>query len=96
MLSGESAMGSYGQKAISVLRTTSSRMELWNREVNQQIFLPQLRDSLPDQIAEQICNCAGQMGMLSVLICSTVSYFKGGKFYLFTHVQFQTGQMGQV
>nr|XP_043626344.1 pyruvate kinase isozyme A, chloroplastic-like [Erigeron canadensis] len=61
MLSGESAMGSYGHKAISVLRTTSSRMELWNREMNQQILLPQLGDSLPEQIAEQICNCAGQM-----------------------------------
>ncbi|GKA91961.1 pyruvate kinase isozyme A, chloroplastic-like protein [Tanacetum coccineum] len=61
MLSGESAMGSYGQKAISVLRMTSARMELWNREVNPQRILPQLGESLPDQIAEQICNCAGQM-----------------------------------
>ncbi|PWA50301.1 pyruvate kinase [Artemisia annua] len=61
MLSGESAMGSYGQKAISVLRMTSTRMELWNREVSPQRILPQLGESLPDQIAEQICNCAGQM-----------------------------------
>ncbi|KAI3815302.1 hypothetical protein L1987_14965 [Smallanthus sonchifolius] len=61
MLSGESAMGSYGQKAISVLRMTSTRMELWGREENQQCFLPQIGESLPDQIAEQICSCAGQM-----------------------------------
>ncbi|KVH93342.1 Pyruvate kinase [Cynara cardunculus var. scolymus] len=57
MLSGESAMGSYGLKAISVLRMASTRMELWSREVNQvQKFLPPLGVSLPDRIAEQICN----------------------------------------
>ncbi|KAM0032463.1 putative pyruvate kinase [Helianthus debilis subsp. tardiflorus] len=39
MLSGESAMGSYGQKAISVLRMTSARMDLWGREENQRSFL---------------------------------------------------------
>ncbi|KAJ0669594.1 putative pyruvate kinase [Helianthus annuus] len=39
MLSGESAMGSYSQKAISVLRMTSARMDLWGREENQQSFL---------------------------------------------------------
>ncbi|KAI3712314.1 hypothetical protein L1987_70865 [Smallanthus sonchifolius] len=61
MLSGESAMGLYGQKAISVLRMTSTRMELWGREENQQCFLPQIGESLLDQIAEQICSCAGQM-----------------------------------
>ncbi|KAJ9538058.1 hypothetical protein OSB04_030791 [Centaurea solstitialis] len=62
MLSGESAMGSFGLKAISVLRIASTRMELWSREVNRvQKFLPPLGVSLPDRIAEQICNCAGQM-----------------------------------
>ncbi|XP_024974967.1 pyruvate kinase isozyme A, chloroplastic-like, partial [Cynara cardunculus var. scolymus] len=62
MLSGESAMGSYGLKAISVLRMASTRMELWSHEVNRvQKFLPPLGVSLLDQIAEQICNCAGQM-----------------------------------
>ncbi|KAJ0815327.1 putative pyruvate kinase [Helianthus annuus] len=39
MLSGESAMGSYSQKAISVLRMTSARMDLWGREENKQSFL---------------------------------------------------------
>lgn len=64
MLSGESAIGPYGQKAISVLRMTSSRMELWSREENQQNTLHpvQLGMSLPEQIAEQICNCAVDMG----------------------------------
>lgn len=62
MLSGESAMGPYGLKAISVLRMASTRMEISSREVNQaQRFLPPLGVSLPDRVAEQICNSAGQM-----------------------------------
>lgn len=64
MLSGESAIGSYGMKALSVLRTTSTRMEQSCREENRQTLLHQrkLGVSLPDQIAEQICNCAVEMG----------------------------------
>ncbi|KAL3814336.1 hypothetical protein ACJIZ3_015604 [Penstemon smallii] len=63
MLSGESAIGPFGQKALSVLRMTSSRMELWSREENKQNFLFQknLGASLPDQIAEEICNSAAGM-----------------------------------
>ncbi|KAI3445865.1 hypothetical protein Pfo_002530 [Paulownia fortunei] len=63
MLSGESAIGPYGQKAVSVLRMTSSRMELWSREENRQnvLFQHNLGASLPDQIAEQICNSAAGM-----------------------------------
>ncbi|PKI49219.1 hypothetical protein CRG98_030368 [Punica granatum] len=63
MLSGESAIGSYGQKALSVLRMTSNRMESWSREENQE-SLPvqhQLGVSLSERIAEQICNCAAEM-----------------------------------
>ncbi|KAJ0821464.1 putative pyruvate kinase [Helianthus annuus] len=75
MLSGESAMGSYGQKAVSVLRMTSARMELWGREENQQSFLPQIGESLPDQVAEQICSCACQMankpGVDAILVYTT-------------------------
>ncbi|KAK4563457.1 hypothetical protein RGQ29_005825 [Quercus rubra] len=63
MLSGESAIGLNGQKALSVLRMTSSRIETWGREESQQTLLPQhqLGVSLPDRIAEQICNCAAEM-----------------------------------
>ncbi|XP_077233983.1 pyruvate kinase isozyme A, chloroplastic-like [Tasmannia lanceolata] len=63
MLSGESAIGSYAEKALSVLRTASERMELWSREENRQSLLMQcqLAASLPDRIAEQICNCAVEM-----------------------------------
>lgn len=64
MLSGESAIGSFGQKALSVLHTTSSRMELWSREKNQHngLHQRQLGLSLAEKIAEQICNCAVEMG----------------------------------
>lgn len=63
MLSGESAIGSYGQKALSVLRTASNRMELWSREENQQstLYQPPIGVSLPERIAEQICNCAAEI-----------------------------------
>ncbi|XP_041012503.1 pyruvate kinase isozyme A, chloroplastic-like [Juglans microcarpa x Juglans regia] len=63
MLSGESAIGLYGQKALSVLQMTSNRMESWGRVENQQSRLHQyqLGVSLPDQIAEQICQCAAEM-----------------------------------
>ncbi|KAI4298602.1 hypothetical protein L6164_032140 [Bauhinia variegata] len=63
MLSGESAIGSYGQKALSVLDMTSGRIESWSREENRQSVLthPQLGESLPDRIAQQICTCAVEM-----------------------------------
>ncbi|KAL5070249.1 hypothetical protein RYX36_021136 [Vicia faba] len=63
MLSGESAIGSFGQKALAVLDMTSSRMESWSREENRQSLLNhhKLGASLPDCITEQICNCAVEM-----------------------------------
>ncbi|XP_068657212.1 pyruvate kinase isozyme A, chloroplastic-like [Aristolochia californica] len=63
MLSGESAIGAYGEKALSVLRVAGERMELWSREENQQSLLSecQLGVSLSDRIAEQICNSAVDM-----------------------------------
>uniref|UniRef100_A0A1D1ZJH1 Pyruvate kinase n=1 Tax=Anthurium amnicola TaxID=1678845 RepID=A0A1D1ZJH1_9ARAE len=63
MLSSESAVGTYAEKALSVLRRASARMEMWAREDSQHNLLlqPQLAVSLPDCIAEQICNCAVEM-----------------------------------
>ncbi|KAI9182499.1 hypothetical protein LWI28_025944 [Acer negundo] len=63
MLSGESAIGPYAQKAVSVLRMASSRMELWSREENRQsdLYQRQLGVLLSDRIAEQICNSAVKM-----------------------------------
>lgn len=64
MLSGESAIGSYAQKALAVLDMASSRMESWSREENRQSLVNyhQLGASLPECITEQICNCAVEMG----------------------------------
>lgn len=69
MLSGESAIGPYGQKALSVLQMTSSRIEQWNREENQRDVLHgfQLGKSLPDRTAEETCNCAVEMGNFTFL-----------------------------
>ncbi|NP_001146376.1 Pyruvate kinase isozyme A, chloroplastic-like isoform 2 [Zea mays] len=63
MLSAESAIGAYPQKALSVLRAASERMESWSREENMQKLLPrhQLAIALPDRISEQICSCAVEM-----------------------------------
>jgi len=63
MLSAESAIGAYPQKALSVLRVASERMESWSREESMQKLLPQhqLAVALPDRISEQICNCAVEM-----------------------------------
>jgi pyruvate kinase len=71
MLSAESAIGAYPQKALSVLRAASERMESWSREENMQKLLPrhQLAIALPDRISEQICSCAVEMGTLVFLSC---------------------------
>ncbi|KAI4367547.1 hypothetical protein MLD38_023275 [Melastoma candidum] len=63
MLSGESAIGLYGEKALSILRMTSNRMESWSRQENRQsnLWPRQVGVALPDRIAEQICNCAVEM-----------------------------------
>ncbi|EEF40300.1 pyruvate kinase, putative [Ricinus communis] len=63
MLSGESAIGSYGEKALSVLRMVSSRMELQSRKENRQRVLHQhqLGVPLPDRVSEEICNSAVEM-----------------------------------
>ncbi|EMS62466.1 Pyruvate kinase isozyme A, chloroplastic [Triticum urartu] len=64
MLSAESAIGAYPEKALSVLRAASERMESWSREENMQRLLPQyqLAIALPDRISEQICSSAVEMG----------------------------------
>ena len=65
MLSGESAIGMFGHKALSVLETTSCRIEQWCREEDRPSCLdrPRLGESLNDRIAEQICNSAVEIGI---------------------------------
>lgn len=79
MLSGESAIGLFGQKALSVLRMTSSRMELWNRVENGHTLLQrQVGVSLPDRIAEEICNSAVEMAN-NLSVDAIFVYTKHGK-----------------
>ncbi|KAM1043742.1 hypothetical protein PS2_034694 [Malus domestica] len=79
MLAGESAIGLFGEKALSVLQTTSSRMETWSRVENQQgsLLQRQLGVSLPDRIAEQICNSAVEMAN-SLAVDAIFVYTKHG------------------
>lgn len=63
MLSGESAMGQYPEKSLSVLRTVSVRMEEWCRRerLHESMHLQQLATALPNKISEEICNAAALM-----------------------------------
>ncbi|KAI5063073.1 hypothetical protein GOP47_0021620 [Adiantum capillus-veneris] len=63
MLSGESAMGQFPEKALGVLRTVSLRMEEWcqQEKLVDATSLQQLANTLPGQISEEICNAATLM-----------------------------------
>jgi len=64
MLSGESAMGRYPEKALSVLRSVSLRIEKWWREEkrHEALELQGVSSSFSDKISEEICNSAAKMG----------------------------------
>eukprot|EP01018_Ginkgo_biloba_P022414 Gb_25260 [translate_table: standard] len=63
MLSGESAMGQYPEKALAVLRSVSLRIERWWREEKEyeSMYLPDVASSFADSISEEICNSAAKM-----------------------------------
>ncbi|XP_023006710.1 pyruvate kinase isozyme A, chloroplastic-like isoform X2 [Cucurbita maxima] len=63
MLSGESAMGQYPDKALAVLRNVSLRIEKWWREEkrHEPMELPEVGSSSSDSILEEICNSAAKM-----------------------------------
>ncbi|OMO78363.1 Pyruvate kinase [Corchorus capsularis] len=63
MLSSESAMGQYPDKALAVLRSVSLRIERWRREEKHYdtTDLPVVSSSLPASISEEICNTASKM-----------------------------------
>lgn len=63
MLSGESAMGLYPEKALSVLRSVSLRIERWCREeqLHEELELSSVSSSLPDYIKEEICSSAAKI-----------------------------------
>ncbi|PIN10334.1 Pyruvate kinase [Handroanthus impetiginosus] len=63
MLSGESAMGQFPEKALTVLRSVSLRIEKWWREEkrHEAVELPGIASSFADRISEEICNSAALM-----------------------------------
>ncbi|XP_015876536.2 pyruvate kinase isozyme A, chloroplastic [Ziziphus jujuba] len=63
MLSGESAMGQYPEKALAVLRSVSLRIERWWREEKryEAMELPEVDSSFADSISEEICISAAKM-----------------------------------
>ncbi|XP_057468337.1 pyruvate kinase isozyme A, chloroplastic-like [Actinidia eriantha] len=63
MLSGESAMGQFPEKALAVLRSVSLRIEKWWREEkrHEAMELPDIASSFSDSISEEICNSAAKM-----------------------------------
>lgn len=63
MLSGESAMGQFPDKALTVLRSVSLRIERWWREEkrHEAMELQGISSSFSDRISEEICNSAAKM-----------------------------------
>ncbi|CAJ1976409.1 unnamed protein product [Sphenostylis stenocarpa] len=63
MLSGESAMGQYPEKALTVLRNVSLRIERWWREEKryEAMLLPSVGSYFSEKISEEICNSAAKM-----------------------------------
>ncbi|XWS39251.1 hypothetical protein CRYUN_Cryun18bG0034800 [Craigia yunnanensis] len=63
MLSGESAMGQYPEKALAVLRSVSVRIEKWWRveKCHEAMQLPDIGTSFADSISEEICNSVAKM-----------------------------------
>ncbi|ESW15886.1 hypothetical protein PHAVU_007G110900 [Phaseolus vulgaris] len=63
MLSGESAMGQYPEKALTVLRSVSLRIEKWWREEKryEAMLLPSVGSYFSEKISEEICSSAAKM-----------------------------------
>ncbi|CAN4092865.1 unnamed protein product [Withania somnifera] len=63
MLSGESAMGQFPEKALTVLRNVSLRIERrWREQKRREVIeLPSIASSFSDSISEEICNSAAKM-----------------------------------
>ncbi|KAG6484775.1 pyruvate kinase isozyme A, chloroplastic-like [Zingiber officinale] len=80
MLSGESAMGQYPDKALTVLRSVSLRIERWWREEkrHEAMELPIVANSFSDKIIEEICNSAAKMannlGVDAVFVFTTTGH----------------------
>eukprot|EP00891_Asterochloris_glomerata_P007380 jgi/Astpho2/7380/e_gw1.00114.32.1_t len=62
MLSGESAIGEYPDKAVGVLRAVAAHIEEWCRQEKYgQIMLPQLTGIADGRVSEELCASAATM-----------------------------------
>lgn len=87
MLSGESAMGQFPEKALTVLRNVSLRIERrWREQKRREVIeLPSIASSFSDSISEEICNSAAKMGkILSFRMLIDMIFIA---FYLFYSLQ---------
>lgn len=83
MLSGESAMGQFPDKALTVLRTVSLRIERWWREEkrHESVPLQAIGSSFSDKISEEICNSAAKMGKFRFFVFHRRQYVFSVSFY---------------
>lgn len=84
MLSGESAMGQFPDKALAVLRSVSLRIEKWCREGKQHATFepPPISSSVSAGIPGEICNGAAKIA----------NKLKASAFFVYT----KTGQMASL
>ncbi|KAL2325204.1 hypothetical protein Fmac_024262 [Flemingia macrophylla] len=89
MLSGESAMGQYPEKALTVLRSVSLRIERWWREQKryEAMLLPSVGSYFSEKISEEICISAAKMATRDIpetadvkLACNGTGCLKSSKF----------------
>ncbi|KAK9206607.1 hypothetical protein WN943_016886 [Citrus x changshan-huyou] len=92
MLSGESAMGQFPDKALAVLRSVSLRIEKWCREGKQHATFepPPISSSVSAGIPGEICNGAAKI-VTSVFELSA-NKLKASAFFVYT----KTGQMASL
>jgi pyruvate kinase len=71
MLSGESAIGAYPEKALGVLRQVSTRIEEWCRqEKHGEIVLPIVAKGIDGRVSEELC--ASAVAMANALDASAI------------------------
>ena len=90
MLSGESAMGQFPEKALTVLRSVSLRIERWWREEkrHEATELPDVASSFSDKISEEICNSAAKMGKNMIFHYASSKYSQDKPSCIIMHLAF--------
>lgn len=89
MLSGESAMGQFPDKALAVLRSVSLRIERWWREEERYESTPlqAIGSTFSDKISEEICNSAAKMGKFKFFVPQKHSAFSFVSHFIIRNLQ---------